>query len=158
MALGWLWWRAWVKASRRGRRGCWRGRRGTLWLRPSLCVVGVALCDIDLNFVWQAWHLLTHTTCSHTTCTHTHNLLTHNLLTHNLLTYNLLTRDLHTHDLLTHNLLTYNLLTYNLLTHDLHTHDLHTHTTYSRTTDMDRRFAWQAWHLWHWAGSGDALG
>ena len=20
------------------------------------------------------------------------------------------------------------------------------------------RFAWQAWHLWHWAGSGGALG
>ena len=24
--------------------------------------------------------------------------------------------------------------------------------------DMDRHFAWQAWHLWHWAGSGGALG
>ena len=24
--------------------------------------------------------------------------------------------------------------------------------------DMDRHFAWQAWHLWHWVGSGGALG
>ena len=24
--------------------------------------------------------------------------------------------------------------------------------------DMYLHFAWQAWHLWHWAGSGDALG
>ena len=24
--------------------------------------------------------------------------------------------------------------------------------------DMDPHFAWQAWHLWHWAGSGGALG
>ena len=24
--------------------------------------------------------------------------------------------------------------------------------------DFDRHFAWQAWHLWHWAGSGGALG
>ena len=24
--------------------------------------------------------------------------------------------------------------------------------------DMDFHFAWQAWHLWHWAGSGGALG
>ena len=36
-----------------------RGRRGTLWYPPSLCVAGVALCDIHLHFVWQAWHLTT---------------------------------------------------------------------------------------------------
>ena len=24
--------------------------------------------------------------------------------------------------------------------------------------DLDRHFAWQAWHLWHWTGSGGALG
>ena len=24
--------------------------------------------------------------------------------------------------------------------------------------DVYLRFAWQAWHLWHWAGSGGALG
>ena len=34
-----------------------RGRRGTCWHGPSLCVAGVALGDIHLHFVWQAWHL-----------------------------------------------------------------------------------------------------
>ena len=24
--------------------------------------------------------------------------------------------------------------------------------------DIDRHFAWQAWHLWHWTGFGGALG
>ena len=51
-----------------------RGRRGTygtglalvLRLVPrrrcdaaAFCVAGVALCDIHLHFVWQAWHLMT---------------------------------------------------------------------------------------------------
>eukprot|EP00435_Cladocopium_sp_Y103_P009227 s5172_g2.t1 len=47
------------------------GRRGTYGAQPapvtrlgpvdaaSLCVAGVALGDIDLQFVWQAWHLAT---------------------------------------------------------------------------------------------------
>ena len=34
-----------------------RGRRGTLWHLPSLCVAGVALRDMDCYFAWQAWHL-----------------------------------------------------------------------------------------------------
>ena len=33
----------------------------TLWHGPSLCVAGVALCDIHLHFVWQAWHFVTST-------------------------------------------------------------------------------------------------
>ena len=33
------------------------GRRGTWWHRPSLCVAGVALGEIDLHFVCQARHL-----------------------------------------------------------------------------------------------------
>eukprot|EP00435_Cladocopium_sp_Y103_P009889 s2905_g2.t1 len=42
----------------RGRRGFWRDawRHG-----PSLCVAGVAFGDMDLHFVWQAWHLVTWT-------------------------------------------------------------------------------------------------
>ena len=36
---------------RRGRRGCLCGRRGAWRHRPSLCVAGVALGDIDLHFV-----------------------------------------------------------------------------------------------------------
>ena len=51
-----------------------RGRRGTYGTGLALvarlvprrrsdaaafCVAGVALCDIHLHFVWQAWHLMT---------------------------------------------------------------------------------------------------
>ena len=51
-----------------------RGRRGTYgtglalvarlvprprWDAAAFCVAGVALCDIHLHFVWQAWHFMT---------------------------------------------------------------------------------------------------
>eukprot|EP00435_Cladocopium_sp_Y103_P039104 s3783_g10.t1 len=38
-----------------------RGRRTTWRHQPSLCVARVALGDMDLHFVWQAWHLATWT-------------------------------------------------------------------------------------------------
>ena len=38
-----------------------RGRRGTWRHPPSFCGAGVALGDIHLRFMWQAWHLLTFT-------------------------------------------------------------------------------------------------
>ena len=97
----------------------------------------------------------------------THNLLTHNLHSHNLLTHNLLTHNLLSHHLITH------LLSHNLLTHTTSSHTTSSHTTYSHTTyshppslcvagvalgDIDVHSPWQAWHLWHWAGSGGALG
>ena len=44
-------WRAWAAFGLRGRRGTWRHR-------SSLCVAGVALRDMDRHFAWQAWHLL----------------------------------------------------------------------------------------------------
>ena len=34
-----------------------RGRRGTSRHRPSLCVAGVALGDMDVHSAWQMWHL-----------------------------------------------------------------------------------------------------
>ena len=37
--------------------GTLRGRRGTWWHPPSLCVAGVALGDIYFRFAWQVWHL-----------------------------------------------------------------------------------------------------
>eukprot|EP00435_Cladocopium_sp_Y103_P008473 s3271_g2.t1 len=41
----------------RGRRGTWRGTNGTgLALVAALVAAGVALGDICLRFVWQAWH------------------------------------------------------------------------------------------------------
>ena len=33
-----------------------RGRRGTWWHRPALCVAAVAPGDMDRHFAWQAWH------------------------------------------------------------------------------------------------------
>ena len=71
MALGWLWRRAWFLVWRRGRRGCWRGMRGT-WRHPSsFHVAGVVLVDIDfysgvagvalmaLGWPWRrAWFLV----------------------------------------------------------------------------------------------------
>ena len=118
-----------------------------------------------------------HTNCSHTPCPHTtcpHTQLVPHLLTHNLSTQTLLTHNLSTHNLSSHNLLTHNLST---LTHTqlVHTQLVH---TYSHTTcphrpcsqlvhfhlaglvlgDIDLHFVGQAWHVWHWAGSGGALG
>ena len=64
MALGWLWRRAWVLWS--PRLFAWqawhlatstftlRGRRGTWWHRPSLCVAGVALMALD----WLWWRAI----------------------------------------------------------------------------------------------------
>ena len=47
-------WQAWHLATStftlRGKRATWRHR-------PSLCVAGVALGDMDFHFAWQAWHL-----------------------------------------------------------------------------------------------------
>ena len=61
-------WQAWHLATwtitLHGRHGAWRhgppllrGRRGAWRHGPSLCVAVVALRDMDLHFVWQAWHL-----------------------------------------------------------------------------------------------------
>ena len=47
MALVWLWWRAWFPF-------------GAV-VGGAVCVAGVALEDIDLHFVWQAWPLATST-------------------------------------------------------------------------------------------------
>ena len=64
-------WQAWHLMTRivtlRGRRGtCGSGLALVLRLVPrrrcdaaAFCVAGVALCDIHLHFVWQAWHLMT---------------------------------------------------------------------------------------------------
>ena len=42
---------------RRGHRSCLCGRRGIREHQPPFCAAGVALGDIDLQFVLQAWHL-----------------------------------------------------------------------------------------------------
>ena len=47
MALGWLWWRAWVPVDAVD--------------AAAVCVAGVALGDIDVHSAWQAWQLATWT-------------------------------------------------------------------------------------------------
>ena len=44
MALGWLWWRAWVPVDAVD--------------AAAFCVAGVALGDMDVHFAWQAWQLM----------------------------------------------------------------------------------------------------
>ena len=45
MALGWLWWRAWFPADAVD--------------AAAFCDAGVALGDMDVHPVWQAWDLVT---------------------------------------------------------------------------------------------------
>jgi len=62
MALGWLW-----IVTLRGRRGTYGTGLALVarlfprprWDAAAFCMAGVALCDIHLHFVWQAWHLMT---------------------------------------------------------------------------------------------------
>ena len=173
--LGWIW--------RRGRRCCLRGRRGT-W-RHGLCVAGVALMALDslwwhawigagtpVLFAWQAagkrgtWGhraSLCVASMAHTQLVHT-QLITYNLSTHSLSTHNLSTQNLSSHNLLTHNLSTHN-LSHTTCPRTTCPHATsHTtchHTTCSHTTCPHTTCTWRrgpSWHLWHWTGSGGALG
>ena len=56
ITMGWLWWRARLPGPP-WRRSFLRGRHGTWWHPRWLCIAGVALGDIDLPFMWQAWRL-----------------------------------------------------------------------------------------------------
>ena len=78
MALGWLWWHAWISSLLRGRRPCLRGRRGTWRYRPSLCVAGVALGDIDHHYTIFHTPCLTHHLSHHFVTQH----LSHHFFTH----------------------------------------------------------------------------
>ena len=152
LALGWLWWRAWFPfgavdaaavcvagvalatstVTLRGRRGFWRHR-------PSLCVAGVALGDIDLHFAWPVWHLWhwtgsggtqnSSTQLCHRFISHTHTTLSQIHFTHNFVTHNPFTHNFVTHNSFTHNSFTHNFVTYISFTHKLlHTPLVHTQT------------------------------
>ena len=45
MALGWLWWRAWFPVD--------------VVVAAAVGMAGVALGDMDCQFAWQAWRLVT---------------------------------------------------------------------------------------------------
>ena len=151
----------------RGRRRCLRGRRGTWRHRASLCVAGMALGDMDLHFAWQAWHLwhwtgsggalgldlapwtpvlfawqAWHLGTSRSLCVASvaHTQLVHaQLVTHNL-SHTTCPRTTCPHTT---------------------SHTTCHHTTCSHTTCPHTTCTWRhrpSWHLWHWTGSGGALG
>ena len=130
---------------------------------------------------------LCHTPSFHTQLCHTpsftHNFVTHHLshttLSHTIFPHTTLSHTIfhtqlcHTHHLSTHNFVTHHLSTHNFVTHHLsHTTLSHTifhtqlcHTLSFRVAHLPSFCladvalgAWQACHLWHWAGSGGALG
>eukprot|EP00435_Cladocopium_sp_Y103_P075482 s7_g58.t1 len=87
----------------------------------SFCVAGVALGDMHLRLVWQAWHLVTSTS---TLCGRRG-------------TYGIQLA-----------------LVMRLVPADAASFCV----AGVALGDIHVRFVWQAWHLWHSAGSGDALG
>ena len=117
-----------------------------------------------------------HTTCHHTTCSHTTYLLTHNVCPHNLLPPQL------AHKQLAHKQLLHTQLVHTQLDHGrafcvaglalmalgwlwwrawfpVDAVDAAARRVAGVALgDMDVHSARQAWHLWHWAGSGGAFG
>jgi len=121
MALGWLWWRAWVSVD-----------------AVAFCVAGVALGDMDLHFAWQAWHFVTWIVTLHgRRGTYGIGLAHGGALGSQLTPW-------------TPRLLAWQ--AWHLVT------CIVTCVAGVALCDMDRHFAWQAWPLGHWAGSGGALG
>ena len=115
-----------------------RGRCGTWWHPPSLCVAGVALGDMDLHFAWQAWHLVTST---FTLCGRRGTYGTGLALVARLVPVWRRGR---------RGCLCGRRGTWR--------HGPSLCAAGVALGDIHRHFAWQAWHLWHWAGSGGALG
>ena len=135
---------------------------------PHLCVWGscfLILYPAPPPSPPPPWHTHTHFVThlfvthhlSHTTFSHTHNFVTHLFSSCHAPSFFV------THNFVTHNFVTHNFVTHNFVTH--HLSPTHTHTPLSHTSqlgvalsDIYLRLAWQAWHLWQWAGSGGALG
>ena len=114
---------------------------------------------------------LSHTTLSHThtTLSHTHTTLSHTTLSHTTLSHLCHIQLCHTHTTLshTHTTLSYTTLSHTTLSHTTLSHTTLSHTQLSHTPSFTHhlsllthgcRFAWQARHFRHMAGSGDALG
>ena len=126
------------RSGRRCRRGCWRGRCGAWCHRPSLGVTAVALGDIDRHFAWQAWHL-SHWTGSGGALGPHWTPLSPRLLAWQV----------------------WQLVTSTVALRGRRGAWRHRPSLCVADValgDIDRHFAWQAWHLSHWTGSGGALG
>ena len=156
-------WQAWHLATwtftLRGRRGTWRHQPslcvaglalmalGWLWWRAwfpfgavgaaAVCVAGVALGDMDLHFAWQAWHLVTWIlTLRGKRGTYGTGLA--------LVARLVLRCRRGRRGCLRGRRGTWR-----------HGPSFATGVALG---DINRHFVWQAWHLWHWAASGGALG
>ena len=124
-----------------------RGRRGTYGtglalaarlVTAAFCVAGVALRDIGLHFVWQAWHLTT-----------------------SIVTLRGRRGSYGTGLALAARLVSHGAVTPRRFAWQAWHFVTSAFTLCGRRgtcQHMDRHFAWQAWHLWHWVGSGGALG
>ena len=160
MALGWLWWRlgplvaaavcvayTWLLTTStftlRGRHGTFGtglalvARLGPL-VAAAVCVPYVTLDDIDLHFAWQAWHLATSTCilhCRRGTWRHRHAFCVPGVA-----------------------LMTLGWLWWRLPWVLWSAWQASLCVVGVAIGDIDLHFAWQAWHLWHWAGSGRVPG
>ena len=111
----------------------------------------MALGDIDLHCVWQAWHFVTST---FTLCDRRGTYGTGLALV----------ACLHLFDAV----VAAAVCVAGVALGDIQPHlawqawhlvmDLHFCVAGVALCDIDVHFVWQAWHLWHWAGSGGALG
>ena len=124
----------------------WVGSGGALgqpWRRDAaaFCVAGVALRDICLHFVWQAWHLTTSiVTLRGRRGTYGTGLaLAARLVSHGAVTPRRFAWQ-----------------AWHFVTSTFDPPSLC--VAGMALDDMDCYFAWQAWRLWHWVGSGGALG
>ena len=135
-----------------------RGRRGTTSHPPSFHVAGVAQTHIHRRFAWQAWHNLTSTFVSrgrrgtHGTgwrawtglgaCDAAALCVAGVAQSH---TYGTLWQAWHN-------------LTPRLGRRGTTSHPPSFHVAGVAQTHIHRRFAWQAWHSWHWVARLDWLG
>ena len=108
------------------------------WDAAAVCVAGVALCDIHLHFVWQAWHLSTH---GSSLCVAGVALMALGWLWW---------RAWFPGRAGTPRRFAWQACHFVTSTFTLCSRR-------GTCQHMDRHFAWQAWHLWHWVGSGSSL-
>ena len=140
-------WQAWHLVTStlvsRGRRGTWSHPPSfcvagvalrPLGCPPSLCVAGAAPCDIYLGFAWQAWHLAT---SAFVLCGRCGTWGTGLALVARL---DCIGRRWRRGTLRGRR--------------GAWWHPPSFRVAHVALGDIPFRFAWQAWHLWHWAGSG----
>ena len=140
------------RSGRFWRRGCWRGRRGTLRHPPSFHVADVVLGDIHLRFTWLPWHLVTSTA---TWCGRRGHVW------HWAGSGGALGPEW---PVLAPRLLALQAWHFETSTfvsrgrRGTWWHPPSFHVAGVALGDIDSHFVWQAWHVWHWAGSGGFLG